>query len=221
MPCIVDVRNEAEINAAVKKAVEKFGGIDIVINNASAINLTDVESIDMKRYDLMQDINTRGTFLVSKACLPYLKKSNNPHILNLSPPLQMEPKWFSGHIAYTIAKYGMSMCALGMSEEFKPFGIGVNTLWPVKIVKTAATDMLHSADSSKYARKTDIMSDAAYAIITRPSLRCTGNSFTDEQALSEEGINDFKHYAIYPEFNDQIEDCFLNEGVAKVVRPKL
>lgn len=211
MPCIVDVRNEADVRKAVLKAVEKFGGIDFVINNASAIDLNSVDTQEMKRYDLMQNINARGTFLVSKECLPYLKKSSHAHILNLSPPLQMQPQWFSGNIAYTIAKYGMSMCALGMSEEFKPYDIGVNTLWPVKIVKTSATDMLRGEDSSKYARKVEIMSDAAYAILSRSPVKCTGNFFTDEQVLRQEGVNDFKHYAIFPEFNDELTDCFLNE----------
>lgn len=214
MPCIVDVRNENEIRQAVEKAVAKFGGIDIVVNNASAINLTDVGSQDMKRYDLMQNINARGTFLVSKECLPYLKQSSHPHILNLSPPIIMEPHWFSGNVAYTIAKYGMSMCALGMSEEFKPFGIGVNTLWPVKIVQTAATDMLRGTESAKYARSTDIMAEAAYAILCRSPRACTGNFFTDEQVLRQEGVTDFKHYALFPEFNDQLVDCFLNEDAA-------
>jgi NAD(P)-dependent dehydrogenase (short-subunit alcohol dehydrogenase family) len=162
LPCIVDVRNELQVRDAVQKAVETFGGIDIVVNNASAISLTSTDKTDMKRYDLMQQINTRGTFLVSKECLPYLKKSSNPHILNLSPPLYMNPNWFSNHVAYTIAKYGMSMCVLGMAEEFKGFKIAVNALWPKTIISTAATDMLQGKEVSNYARKTDIMADSAY-----------------------------------------------------------
>lgn len=162
LPCIVDVRDEAQIRSAVKGAVDKFGGIDIVINNASAISLTPTALTEMKRYDLMHGVNTRGTFLVSKECLPYLQESNHAHILNISPPLSMKPHWFSNHVAYTMAKYGMSMCVLGMAEEFKSMNIGVNALWPQTAIYTAAMDMLSGGDSSDLSRKADIMSDAAY-----------------------------------------------------------
>jgi NAD(P)-dependent dehydrogenase (short-subunit alcohol dehydrogenase family) len=158
----VDVRDEMQIRTAVKNAVDKFGGIDIVINNASAISLTPTLETDMKRYDLMHNVNTRGTFLVSKECLPYLQKSNHAHILNISPPLSMKAKWFSNHVAYTMAKYGMSMCVLGMSEELKSKNIAVNALWPQTGIYTAALDMLSGGDSAEFSRKPDIMSDAAY-----------------------------------------------------------
>ncbi|XP_070505874.1 hydroxysteroid dehydrogenase-like protein 2, partial [Chironomus tepperi] len=162
LPCIVDVRDEQQVRQAVQKAVDVFGGIDIVVNNASAISLTPTDKTEMKRFDLMHQINVRGTFLVSKECLPYLKKSENPHILNLSPPLYMRPQWFSSHVAYTMSKYGMSMCVLGMAEEFKSFNIAVNALWPKMIISTAATDMLQGKESSDFSRSTDIMADSAY-----------------------------------------------------------
>ncbi|CRK96054.1 CLUMA_CG009491, isoform A [Clunio marinus] len=212
LACIVDVRDEAQVKAAVKKAVEMFGGIDIVVNNASAISLTQVGETDMKRFDLMHNINTRGTFLVTKECLPFLLKSNHPQILNISPPLSMEPRWFANRVAYTIAKYGMSMCVLGMAEEFKKFNINVNALWPEKIIQTAATVMLRGNDSDQFARKTDIMADSAYALLIRDPGSCTGNFYTDEEVLIEEGITEFKQYACHPEFNDMLlTDAFLSE----------
>ncbi|XP_031775540.1 hydroxysteroid dehydrogenase-like protein 2 isoform X2 [Apis florea] len=198
LPCVVDVRYEENIISAVENTVNKFGGIDIVINNASAIHLIDTLSIEMKKYDLMNNINTRGTFLVSKACLPYLKKSSNPHIVNISPPLYMNPIWFKNHVAYTISKYGMSMCALGMAEEFKNDGIAVNTVWPKTAIATAALEML-SIESNDYARKPEIMADAVYALICKDSKSITGKFLIDEEILRNEGITDFTNYAYNPD----------------------
>lgn len=200
------------MKSAVQQAVAKFGGIDILINNASAISLTPTEKTDMKRYDLMHSINTRGTFLVSKECMPYLKKSNHAHILNISPPLNMNPKWFANHVAYTMAKYGMSMCVLGMAEELKTDNIGVNALWPKTAIHTAAMEMLQGSDSSRYCRKDDIMSDAAYAILIREPRLCTGNFYIDEKVLKEAGVTDLKQYACFPEHEDELMlDFFLDE----------
>lgn len=211
LPCVVDVREEKQVVAAVDAAVKAFGGIDIVVNNASAISLTPTLETDMKRYDLMQNINTRGTFLVSKACLPYLKKSSNPHILNLSPPLNMSKHWFSNHVAYTIAKYGMSMCALGMAEEFAADGIAVNALWPRTAIHTAAIEMLSGPDAARFSRKPEIMADAAYFILTKPSRSCTGNFFIDDDVLKSEGISDLTKYACDPSNVDKLmPDFFLD-----------
>ncbi|KAK0085448.1 hypothetical protein PV325_005223 [Microctonus aethiopoides] len=212
LPCTVDVRDENQVNSAVSQAVQQFGGIDIVINNASAISLTDTLSTDMKRYDLMNNINTRGTFLVSKACLPYLKKSPNPHIINLSPPLNLNPKWFKNNLAYTIAKYGMSMCALGMSEEFKNDGIAVNALWPKTAIHTAAIEMLAGAESSNYSRKPEIVADAAYAILCKDSKTFTGKFLVDEDVLRDEGITDFTPYACNPAYKDKLMMDFFLDG---------
>lgn len=213
LPCVVDVREEQTVRDAVEAGVKAFGGIDVLINNASAISLTDTLATDMKKYDLMQSINARGTFLVSKLCVPYLKKSPNPHILNLSPPLNMSKHWFRPHVAYTIAKYGMSMCALGMAEEFAPDGIAVNTLWPRTVIFTAAIEMLTGSDSARFARKPDIVSDAAYFIITKPSRSCTGNFFVDEDVVKAEGISDLTHYACDPSnAGGLMPDPFLDEA---------
>ncbi|XP_014235036.1 hydroxysteroid dehydrogenase-like protein 2 [Trichogramma pretiosum] len=198
LPCIVDVRDENQVATAVKSAVEKFGGIDILVNNASAISLTSTLSTEMKRYDLMNSINARGTFLVSKLCLPHLLKSKNPHIINLSPPLNMHPFWFKNHLAYTMAKYGMSMCVLGMAEEFKEQGVAVNALWPKTAIHTAAIEMLAGAESAKTSRKPDIVADAAYAIMIKDSKSISGNFFIDEDVLKKEGISDMKQYACDP-----------------------
>ncbi|XP_070563770.1 hydroxysteroid dehydrogenase-like protein 2 [Ptychodera flava] len=198
LPCIVDVRFEEAVQSAVDEAVKKFGGIDILVNNASAISLTDTLSTDMKKYDLMNSINARGTFLVSKLCIPYLKTAKNPHILNMSPPLNMSPKWFSGHVAYTMAKYGMSMCALGMAEEFKADGIAVNALWPRTAIITAAMEMLIGSEVSKQCRKTDIMADAAYVIFTKDSRNFTGNFCIDDEVLKDVGVTDFEKYSVVP-----------------------
>ncbi|XP_035775831.1 hydroxysteroid dehydrogenase-like protein 2 [Anopheles albimanus] len=199
LPCVVDVRSEDAVRDAVQKAVARFGGIDILVNNASAISLTGTEQTEMKRYDLMHNINTRGTFLVSKECLPYLRKSKHAHILNISPPLNMDPHWFSNHVAYTMAKYGMSMCVLGMAREFADAKISVNALWPRTLIYTAAVEMLHGRDSFEYSRMPDIMADAAYAILSRAPGTRTGNFYIDDELLAEEGIMDFKQYACVPE----------------------
>lgn len=207
------------MKAAVQKAVETFGGIDIVINNASAISMTSTEGTDMKRYDLMNNINTRGTFLVTKECLPYLQKSNHAHVLNLSPPLNMSPHWFANRVAYAIAKYGMSMCVLGMSEEFKSLNINVNALWPAKIIHTAASDMISGPSFSLYTRKVDIVADSAYAILIRDPGTCTGNFYIDEQILAEEGITDLKQYACHPEHHDNlVTDLFLTDDAEDILK---
>ncbi|XP_017464475.1 PREDICTED: hydroxysteroid dehydrogenase-like protein 2 [Rhagoletis zephyria] len=210
LACIVDVRDEEEVRKAVQAAVDVFGGIDILINNASAISLTPTLETDMKRYDLMHDINTRGTFLVSKACLPHLLKSKHGHILNISPPLVMAPHWFSNHVAYTMAKYGMSMCVLGMAEEFKDKGLAVNALWPRTAIYTEALKMLQGVEAAQYSRTTEIMADAAYAILCRDPNTCTGNFFIDEEVLIEEGVEDLKRYTCFPENADKLmSDFFL------------
>ncbi|KAM7342019.1 hydroxysteroid dehydrogenase-like protein 2 [Cochliomyia hominivorax] len=218
LACIVDVRNEEQVKAAVKAAVNKFGGIDILVNNASAISLTSTLDTEMKRYDLMHSINTRGTFLVSKECLPYLLKSKHAHILNISPPLSMKPIWFYNHVAYTMAKYGMSMCVLGMAEEFKDRNIAVNALWPQTAIHTAAIEMLGGADSSKYARKPDIMADAAYAILSKtPKQAATGQFLIDEDVLLKNGIRDLKQYACDPANADNLQlDFFLDNVPSKL-----
>ncbi|MBN9684446.1 MULTISPECIES: SDR family oxidoreductase [unclassified Corallococcus] len=199
LPCVVDIRDEAQIHAAVAKAVETFGGIDILVNNASAISLTGTLDTPLKRFDLMHGINTRGTFACSQACIPYLKKSSNPHILNNSPPLNMEPRWFGPHVAYTIAKYGMSLCALGMAEELKDDGIAVNTLWPRTVIATAAVqNLLGGDDTIKGSRKPEIMADAAYAILTRPSRSFTGNFCIDDEVLRAAGVTNFDKYQSVP-----------------------
>ncbi|MCH2044863.1 MAG: NAD(P)-dependent oxidoreductase [Saprospiraceae bacterium] len=199
LPVVVDIRSEELVQAAVDQAVEKFGGIDILINNASAIKLLPTEHLPMKRYDLMHSVNARGTFMTTKLCLPHLRKGNNPHVLNLSPPLNMDPKWFGGFVAYTMAKYGMSMCVLGHSEEFKEYGIGVNALWPRTSIDTAAVrNELGGESMAKQSRTVDIVADAAYYILSRDSKSCTGNFFIDDDVLAEEGITDLEQYAVTP-----------------------
>ena len=196
LPVLCDIREEEQVADAVAKTVESFGGIDVCINNASAINLSGTLETDMKRYDLMHQINTRGTFLVSKMCISHLKLAQNPHILNLAPPLDMKPKWFGNHVAYTMAKYGMSMCTLGMSAEFARDGIAVNSLWPLTAIDTAAVRNLLGGEAvSLMSRSPAIMADAAYAILNRPSRDCTGNFFIDEEVLKAEGVTDFSVYA--------------------------
>ncbi|KAL0100412.1 hypothetical protein PUN28_019632 [Cardiocondyla obscurior] len=213
LPCIVDVRDEKQVISAVENAVAKFGGIDVVVNNASAISLTGTLATDMKRYDLMNNINARGTFLVSKVCIPYLQKSTNPHIVNISPPLSMKPIWFKNHVAYTMAKYGMSMCVLGMAEELKPDGIAVNAVWPKTAIHTAAMDMLSGSDSKNVCRKPEIMSDAVYALLCKDSKSITGQFLIDEDILKNEGITDFTDYACNPEYKDQLMlDFFLDDA---------
>jgi len=195
LPIVGDIRNEDEVIAAVEAAVELFGGIDICVNNASAINLSNTESLPMKRYDLMQNINTRGTFVVSKTCIPYLKQSDNGHILTLSPPLNLAPHWFKNHVAYTIAKYGMSMVTLGLSEELADAGIAANCLWPKTIIATAAVQNLLGGDQAMaQSRRPEIVADAAYEIFTRDARQNTGNFYIDEEVLAETGVSDFEHY---------------------------
>ena len=192
-----DVRDEAEIASAVASAVERFGGIDVLVNNASAINLTGTLETPMKKYDLMHQVNTRGTFLCSQACLPHLKKAANPHILNISPPLNMEERWFAPHVAYTMAKYGMSMCVLGMAGELREDGIAVNALWPRTVIATAAVqNLLGGDDTMKHARRPEIVADAAHWILTQPSDACSGNFFVDEDVLEKAGVKDFRPYAL-------------------------
>ncbi|RXG60552.1 Hydroxysteroid dehydrogenase-like protein 2 [Armadillidium vulgare] len=210
LPCIVDVRDEASINEAVNKTVQTFGGIDVVVNNASAISLTGTIDTPMKKYDLMHQINTRGTYLTSKLCIPHLMKSKNPHILNLSPPLNLNPFWFKNHVAYTMAKYGMSMCVLGMAEEFKSHKIAVNALWPRTAIMTAAMEMLGGEGVSSQCRKPEIMADAAYAILTKDSASFTGNFVIDDDLLRKEGVTNFDSYAVEPG-KDLLPDFFLEE----------
>ncbi len=204
-----DVRNEESIAEVVEKTVARFGGIDILINNASAISLTPTEQTEAKRFDLMHSINVRGTFLMSKACIPHLKKTTNAHILNLSPPLNMDPGWFGKHVAYTISKYSMSMLILGLSEELKPFNIAANALWPQTTIATAAVQNLLGGDFLiQKSRKPEIVADAAFYILQRLSKACTGNFFIDENVLREEGISDFTHYAVNPD-QKLMKDLFL------------
>jgi len=209
LPLVVDVRSEDQIAAAVKQAVDTFGGIDILVNNASAISLTPTLGTPMKRYDLMHQINTRGTFACSQACLPHLLKAANPHILNLSPPLNMEAKWFGPHVAYTMAKYGMSMCVLGMAEEFKSQGVAVNALWPRTVIATAAVQNLLGGDETiKGSRSVDIMADAAHIILTKPSREFTGQFCVDDEVLASAGVTDLTKYALTPGA-DLIPDFFI------------
>jgi len=199
LPCIADIRFEEQVKGAVDATIEKYGGIDILINDASAINLSPTLETTMKRFDLMFSVNVRGTFLCSKLCIPHLKKAENPHILNLSPPLNLDPKWFAHHVAYTMSKYGMSMCVLGMAEELKNDGIAVNALWPRTSIATAAVKNLLGGESAvKHSRKPEIVADAAYYILTKPSRECTGNFFIDDEVLLENGITDFSKYSIIP-----------------------
>jgi len=208
-----DLRDELQIEAAVGQAAEAFGGIDILVNNASAINLTRTDATPAKRFDLMFDVNVRGTFLTSQAALPHLRKSGaegrNPHILNLSPPLSMKPVWFKNHVAYTMAKYGMSMCVLGMAEEFKRDGIAVNALWPRTVIDTAALQMIPGIDALA-GRKPEILADAAYIIFNRPAAECTGNFFVDDELLASEGITDLEKYSVTPGTKDFLLDFFLD-----------
>jgi citronellol/citronellal dehydrogenase len=213
LPIQCDIRDEAQIEAAIAKTAETFGGIDILINNASAINLTRTDQTPAKRFDLMFDVNVRGTFLTSQAALPHLRKSaeegRNPHILNLSPPLSMKAVWFKNHVAYTMAKYGMSMCVLGMAEEFKRDGIAVNALWPRTVIDTAALQMIPGIDALA-GRKPEILADAAHIIFNRDSKECTGNFFVDDMVLASEGITDLEKYSVTPGTKDFLLDFFLD-----------
>ena len=221
LPVICDIRHEDAVAEAVERAVGEFGGLDICINNASAIQLTPTPMTDMKRFDLMHQVNTRGTFLVSKTCLPHLKKAENPHILNMAPPLDMSPKWFAGHVAYTMAKYGMSMCTLGMSEEFRKDGIAVNSLWPLTAIDTAAVrNLLGGSAMAKISRTPEILADAAHVILTREASECSGNFFIDEVLLMEEGVTDFSKYA--PEAEGPLAaDFFVPDAIFDQVETKV
>lgn len=213
LPIQCDLRDENQIADAVGQAAKEFGGIDILINNASAINLTRTEDTPAKRFDLMFDVNVRGTFLTSQAALPHLRESaeagRNPHILTLSPPLSMKAKWFKNHVAYTMAKYGMSMCVLGMAEEFKRDGIAVNALWPRTAIDTAALQMIPGVDTAA-CRTPEILADTAYIILNRISKECTGNFFVDDEVLASEGITDLEKYSVVPGTKDFLLDFFLD-----------
>ncbi len=213
LPIQCDLRDETQIAAAISQAAEAFGGIDILINNASAINLTPTEATPAKRFDLMFDVNVRGTFLTSQAAIPHLRASaeagRNPHILTLSPPLSMKAKWFQHHVAYTMAKYGMSMCVLGMSEEFRKTGIAVNALWPRTAIDTAALQMIPGIDTAT-CRTPEILADAAYVILNRASKDCTGNFFVDDEVLASVGVTDLEKYSVVPGTTDFLLDFFLD-----------
>jgi citronellol/citronellal dehydrogenase len=211
VPC--DIRDEAAVRSAVSATASAFGGIDILVNNASAISLTGTLGTPMKRFDLMFGVDVRGTFMCSQACLPHLESSaaagRNPHILTLSPPLNLDPKWFRDHVAYTIAKYGMSMCVLGMAEEFRAAGIAVNALWPRSVIATSAVAMIPgAADEIDRMRKPEIMGDAAHAILTQDARMTTGNFFIDDEVLARAGVTDFSRYAVTPG-NPLLPDIFL------------
>ncbi len=203
LPVVCDIRDEAAVRAAVDATAKAFGGIDVLVNNASAISLTGTEATPMKRFDLMFGVNVRGTFLCTQACLPHLRRAasagRNPHVLTLSPPLNFAPKWFKDHVAYSIAKYGMSLCVLGMAEEFRADGIAVNALWPRTVIATAAIAMIPgAAEQTERMRRPEIMADAAHAILTRDARATTGRFFIDEEALAEAGVTDFGRYAVKP-----------------------
>ena len=205
-----DIRYEDQVESAVQEAIERFGGLDILVNNASAINLTGTLQTPMKRFDLMWGVNARGTYLCSQKCLPHLLEAENPHILNISPPLVMDPKWFQNHVAYTMAKYGMSMCVLGMAEEFREQGVGVNALWPRTAIYTAAIVMLGGVVKPENCRTPEIVADSAHEILVRESRTCTGNFFIDDKLLAEAGVTDFDTYRVDPE-GELFYDFFLDE----------
>ena len=213
LPLAVDIREEAAVQAAVAEAVARFGGIDILVNNASAISLTDTEHTPMKRYDLMNGINARGTYLCTQACLPELKKSaaagRNPHVLNMSPPLSMKEHWFAPHTAYTMAKYGMSMCTLGHAGEFKKYGIGVNSLWPRTAIATAALQMIPGVDVGR-CRRPEILADAAWFVLTSDPRTTSGNFFVDDEVLAAHGVTDLERYSVTPGTKDFVLDFFVD-----------
>jgi citronellol/citronellal dehydrogenase len=199
LACLVDVRFEDQIRAAVVRAVATFGGIDVLVNNASAMSLTGTLDTPMKRFDLMHQVNTRGTFVCSQACIPHLMKASNPHILNIAPPLDLNEKWFAPHVAYTLAKFGMSLCVLGIAAEYREAGVAVNALWPRTTIATAAVQNLLGGEAMvRGSRTPEIMADAAHAVLTRPSRECTGNYFIDEDLLRSTGVTDFAHYQTVP-----------------------
>ena len=219
LPILCDIRDEAQVQAAVAKAVETFGGIDVLVNNASAISLTGTLHTDMKRYDLMNGINARGTYMLGKYCIPHLKKASNPHILTLSPPLDMRPKWFAPHVAYSMAKYGMSLCTLGWAEEFRRDGIAANSLWPRTTIATAAVVMIGGDSIMKKSRTPEIMGDAAHAILCKPSREFTGQFCIDDLVLWNEGQRDFSRYAAVPGTPDaeMAPDFFLPDDLPKLI----
>ena len=210
---VADVRFEAQVAAAVARTLEAFGGLDILVNNASAIALTGTLDTELKQYDLMQQVNARGTFLCSRLCLPHLKRASNPHILNLAPPLELQPRWFARHTAYTMAKYGMSLCTLGLAAEFGPDGVAVNALWPLTVIDTSAVRNLLGGDPvARACRRPEIVADAARAILVRPARTCTGQFFIDEEVLRAEGVSDFSGYAVEPGAL-LLADAFLPDAV--------
>ncbi|MCP5432367.1 MAG: NAD(P)-dependent oxidoreductase [Alphaproteobacteria bacterium] len=212
LPLVVDIREEAQLAEAVQQAAERFGGIDICVNNASAIQLTGTLQTEMRRFDLMHGVNARGTFMTTKYCLPYLKRAANPHVLMISPPLDLSPRWFGPHVAYTMAKYGMSLCVLGFAEEFRGEGIAANALWPRTGIATSAIRFALGGDEAMRAcRSVDIMADAAHAVLTSPAREVTGNFFIDDVLLFERGVRDFDRYRIDPT-KDLIPDFFVPEG---------
>ncbi|MEQ1440307.1 NAD(P)-dependent oxidoreductase [Fontimonas sp. SYSU GA230001] len=218
LPIVCDIRDEEQVKAAVAKTVETFGGIDILVNNASAISLTGTLATDMKRYDLMNGINARGTFLCGKYCIPHLKKSSNPHILTLSPPLDVRPKWFAPHVAYSIAKYGMSLCTLAWAQEFRKDGIAANSLWPHTTIATAAITLVGGDAIMKRSRTPDIMGDAAQLILSKPSREFTGHFCIDDQVLRDAGVTDFSRYAAVPGTPDHelAPDLFLPDELIRI-----
>jgi citronellol/citronellal dehydrogenase len=208
--CVCDIRFEDQVLASVEQTVKAFGGIDVVVNNASAISLTNTEATDLKRFDLMSNVNVRGTFLCTKACLPHLKKSENPHVLALAPPPSLDPKWYAPHLAYSLAKFGMSLCVLGWAREFAPYGIGVNALWPKTIIATAAVKNLFGGDTTvARARKPEIVADAAHLVLTQESRSFTGRFCIDEDLLREHGVSDFTGYAVDPDVSP-LPDLFVS-----------
>ena len=209
LPLVCDIRAEEQVEAAVAKTVETFGGLDVLVNNASAISLTGTLETPMKRFDLMHAVNVRGTFLCSQKCLPHLLRAENPHILNLAPPLNLDPKWFANHLAYTMAKYGMSMCVLGMAAEYRDRGVAVNALWPRTAIATAAIAMIGGESMLAHARKPEILADAAHWILTRPARETTGNFFLDDEVLARAGVVDLERYAVQPGA-DLVTDFFLD-----------
>jgi citronellol/citronellal dehydrogenase len=209
IPCIADVRDEMQVHAAVEKTIAEFGGLDVLVNNASAIQLTGTLQTELKRFDLMHAVNVRGTFMTSQACLPHLQRADNPHILNISPPLNMESRWFAPHVAYTMSKYGMSMCVLGMSEEFREQGVAVNALWPKTTIATAAIqNLLGGEEAMRCCRRPQIMADAAHAILNSTARENTGNFYVDEDVLRQHGVTDFAAYAMTPDA-ELLPDFFL------------
>jgi citronellol/citronellal dehydrogenase len=213
LPLAVDIRDEHAVAEAVRKSVEHFGGIDVLVNNASAISLTGTLETPVKRFDLMFDVNVRGTFVCSQACLPALlesaTKGRNPHVLNLAPPLNMNSRWFGPHVAYSMAKYGMSMCVLGMAAEFRGHGVAFNALWPRTVIATAALNLVPGADPMR-GRKPEILAEAAYAILNRDARSCTGNFFIDDEVLAGAGVNDLDRYSVVPGTRDFLADLFLD-----------